>query len=239
MLAAWPVAGRAYRPFDATDAAVADRGDVELELGPIGYVVEGGARALVAPSLVLNWGFADRWEAVLEGRHLVALGNGLPERRFRVEDTAFSLKTVLREGGLQERSGPSVALETSALLPTLHGAPGAGAEATLVASQRWTDVTVHLDAAAAWTRAHAPGVFGGVILEGHDAWPVRPVGEVFVEGERGRPTTVSGLVGAIWRLRERLSVDSALRLARAGGVNTTELRVGLTWAFTVGRARPR
>ena len=31
---AWPIAALAYRPFDSTDAAVADRGELEMELGP-------------------------------------------------------------------------------------------------------------------------------------------------------------------------------------------------------------
>ncbi len=38
------------------------------------------------------------------------------------------------------------------------------------------------------------------------------------------PATISGLVGTIWRASERLSLDAAVRLARAGGVNATELR---------------
>jgi hypothetical protein len=237
LLAAWPLAARAYRPFNSTDAAVAARGEVEIEFGPLGYEIQGPDRALIAPSLILNWGFAERWEAVLEGRHFVQLGADIQEPRTRVEDTAFSLKRVLREGGLQERHGPSVALELSALLPTVHGEPGVGAEGTLIVSQRWPDLTVHLNGAAAWTRAHDPGVFGGVILEGHDAWAVRPVAEVFVEAERDLPTTVSGLLGTIWRASDGLAFDAALRLARAGGANTTELRVGLTWGFGVGFPR--
>jgi hypothetical protein len=64
-----------------------------------------------------------------------------------------------------------------------------------------------------------------------------PVAEVFVEAERDVPTAVSGLVGAIWRVRDGLSLDAGLRLARAGGVNTTEIRAGLTWAFSVGVPR--
>jgi hypothetical protein len=98
--AAWPFAARAYRPFNSTDAAVAAKGEVEIELGPLGYVVEGGDRSLVAPSFIFNWGFVEGWEAVLEGRHFVQLGNAIQEPRFRVEDTAFSLKGVLRDGVL-------------------------------------------------------------------------------------------------------------------------------------------
>lgn len=234
---AWPFTARAYRPFNSTDAAVAAKGEVEIELGPLGYVVERGDRSLVAPSVIFNWGFADRWEAVLEGRHFVQLGNAIQEPRFRVEDTAFSVKGVLREGSLQEKTGLSIATEASVLLPTVHGDPGVGAEWTVIASQRWTDLTVHLNGAAAWTRAHEPGVFGGLILEGHDAWAVRPVAELFAEGERNASTIVSGLVGAIWRVREGLSFDAGVRRARAGGMSTTEVRAGLTWAFGVGFPR--
>ncbi|BDG02358.1 hypothetical protein [Anaeromyxobacter oryzae] len=237
VMAAWPLAASAYRPFDSTDAAVAARGEVELELGPLGYLVQGPDRALVAPSLVLNWGFADQWEAVLEGRHFIALGGDLREPQLRVEDTAFSLKRVLREGSLQERSGVSVAVEFGALLPTINGEAGVGAECALIVSQRWRNLTVHVNGAAAWTRAHTPGAFGGVILEGHDAWAVRPVAEILVEGERDLPSTLSGLVGTIWRPSDALSLDAAVRLARTGSVSTTEVRVGLTWGFSVGLPR--
>ncbi len=237
LAAAWPLGASAYRPFNSTDAAVAAKGEMEIEFGPLGYLVQGPDRALVAPSLILNWGFADRWEAVLEGRHFVELGSDIREPRLRVEDTALSLKGVLREGSLQEKTGLSVATELGVLLPTINGDPGVGAEWALIVSQRWRDLTVHVNGAAAWTRAHTAGVFGGVILEGHDAWVVRPVAEVFVERDRDTPTTVSGLVGTIWRASDGLSFDAALRLARAGGASTTEVRVGLTWGFSVGFPR--
>jgi hypothetical protein len=237
LVAAWPVAARAYRPFDSTDAAVAAKGEVEIELGPVGYLVQGQDRFLVSPSVIFNWGFADRWEAVLEGRNFVQLGSELQGPRSSVQDIAFSLKGVLREGSLQEKTGVSVATELSALLPATSGDQGTGAEWAVIVSHRWPDLTVHVNGALAWTRAHEPGAFGGIILEGHDAWAVRPVAEVTVESERGSPTTVSGLVGAIWRVREGLSFDAGMRRAHAGGVDTTELRVGLTWGFKVGFPR--
>jgi hypothetical protein len=237
-LLVWPPAADAYRPFNSTDAAVAERGEVEVELGPLGFVKEGADRSLVTPSVVINWGFAHRWELVLEGRHFVQLGEKITAPRFRVEDSAVSVKSVLREGTLQEKEGPSVATEAGALLPAINGDDsGVGVEGALIVSQRWSDLTLHLNAALAWTRAHTPGFFGGTILEVHDAWAVRPVAEVFVEAERDVPTAVSGFVGAIWRVREGFSLDAGLRLARAGGVNTTEVRAGLTWAFSVGALR--
>ncbi len=231
---AWPLVASAYRPFNSTDAAVAAKGEMEIEFGPLGYLVQGPDESLVAPSLILNWGFAEGWEAVLEGRHFIQLGSDIQEPRFRLEDTALSLKGVLREGSLQEKSGLSVATELGALLPTINGDPGVGAQTTLIVSQRWPDLTVHLNGSVAWTRAHVLGLFGGVIFEGHDAWTIRPVAEVFVEGEQHSPTTISGLVGAIWRLKDGLTFDAGLRLARAGDVNTTEIRAGLTWGFSVG-----
>ena len=230
----WPMSARAYRPFDSTDAAVAAKGEMEIEFGPLGFVKEGSDRFLVAPGVIFNWGFADRWELVLEGRNFVQLGENIAGPRVSLEDSALSLKGVLREGSLQEKTGLSIATETGVLLPTIDGNSGAGVQEAIIVSQRWPDLTVHLNGAVAWTRAHRLGLFGGAIFEVHDAWPVRPVAEVFVEGEHDVPTTVSGLVGAIWRVRDGLSFDAGLRLARAGGVNTTEIRAGLTWAFSVG-----
>ena len=232
-----PTAARAYRPFDSTDAAVAAKGELEIELGPVGFLKQGMDRALVAPSLVLNWGLAERWELVLQGSNFVELGSEIAGPRIHVEETGLFLKTVLRDGSLQERAGPSIATEFGALLPTINGEPGVGAQGTVIASQRWTDLTVHLDGEVAWTRAHRPAFFGGTIFEVHDAWAVRPVAELFVQVERDVPTIVSGLIGAIWRVQENLSFDAGARIARASAVNTAEIRAGLTWAFSVGVPR--
>lgn len=58
---------------------------------------------------------------MLEGRHLVQLGESVATPRFQVEDSALSVKSVLREGRLQDKAGPSVATEIGALLPTING----------------------------------------------------------------------------------------------------------------------
>ena len=41
----------AYRPFDGTDAAVADEGEVEIELQPAGLIREGPQTSLIAPAM--------------------------------------------------------------------------------------------------------------------------------------------------------------------------------------------
>jgi hypothetical protein len=235
-----PLPARAYRPFDQTDASVAEAGEVELELGPLGFVKDGTDRSLVVPTLTINWGFAEGFELVLEARHVLQLGEVGGASRWRVDGTALSVKGVLHEGSLQDRTGVSVASEVAALLPDPRGGTsGAGAQLALIASRRWTDATVHVNGAVAWARTHRPAVAGGVIVEVHDAWPVRPVAELVVEGERDAPTLVAGLAGAIWRVQEDLSFDAGLRRARAGGVSATEVRAGLTWAFGVGFPRVR
>jgi hypothetical protein len=58
----------AYRPFDGTDAAVAEPDTIEIELGPAEYVRQGDERMLIAPNARLNYGIAKGWEAVLEGQ---------------------------------------------------------------------------------------------------------------------------------------------------------------------------
>ena len=40
--AGWALPAAAYRPFDGTDAAVADVGEVEVELQPLGAARAGG-----------------------------------------------------------------------------------------------------------------------------------------------------------------------------------------------------
>ena len=45
----------AYRPFDGTDADVAPRGELELEIGTVGYL-HGRDGTAVAPMQVVNFG---------------------------------------------------------------------------------------------------------------------------------------------------------------------------------------
>ena len=56
----------AYRPFDGTDAAVAAVGEVEIELQPVG-AVRAGSQTTRPDHMHLNYGFAERWELVLQG----------------------------------------------------------------------------------------------------------------------------------------------------------------------------
>jgi hypothetical protein len=96
VFACWSGGARAYRPFDGTDAAVAETGEIEIELGPVEYLREGAERMLFAPDVRVNYGFARGWEASLEGDVARGLTAGIPKTSL-VESEAL-LKGVLRRG---------------------------------------------------------------------------------------------------------------------------------------------
>jgi len=223
----------AYRPFDGTDAAVAERAQLEIELEPVGLLREGPDRFLVVPALIANVGIAERLEIVLEGRHHFLLGAAARPPRTRFVDTGLSLKGVVRQGELQERSGPSVAIEVGALLPTLNDEAGVGAQAAVIVSRRFSQATIHLNGGVAFSRSHELELVGSVIVEGPPRWVVRPVLELFSEGQVAGPFALTGLVGVIWRSSESLAFDAGLRAGRAAGQTLFEGRLGLTFAVDV------
>ena len=124
----------AYRPFDGTDAAVAEPGQLEIELGPGEPVWQGSERFLIAPALVLNFGLTKQLEAVLEGRLFTPLSSSDP---VVLKDAAASLKYVVRPGVLQDKPGPSIATEIAVLFPDSAGDSNFGASWAGIVSQRW------------------------------------------------------------------------------------------------------
>lgn len=220
----------AFRPFDGTDAAVADPNEVEIEFQPLGALSQGSERSLIAPATVLNLGFENRWEAVFEGKGLIPQA---PSGPFELADPAFSLKHVLRPGALQNQAGPSIATEFGVLLPEANGERGVGASLAGIVSQRWDWGTIHFNVAASLTREHNGDVFTGLIVEGPSKWTVRPVAEVFFEQQTNRSHTISGLLGLIWQVRDNLSFDVAVRHALTDGRPVDEIRVGTTVGFSL------
>jgi hypothetical protein len=225
----WSAAASAYRPFDGTDAAVADPGEIEIELAPAGYRREGPERTLIAPAARFNYGVAPAWEAVLEGQ--AAHGLSAAARRSSLVGNAVSLKHMLREGSLQDGPGPSVATEFGLLLPGINDEPGLGGSLAGIVSQRWEWLTVHVNLAGAVTRQRHGDIFVGAILEGPHDWMVRPVAEFFHERQFGQQRTSSALIGALWQIRDTLSIDAAVRGARVDAHTLGEIRLGLTVGF--------
>jgi hypothetical protein len=218
----------AYRPFDGTDAAVAAKGEVEIELQPAGRLRDESGTSLIAPATVFNYGLSEGWEAVLEGQGQTLLS---PPGPTSLTAAGAFLKHVLVPGSLQDKTGPSVATEFGLLLPDSTGDSGVGASVAGIISQRWDWGTIHVNAETALTRDHHGDVFLGAILEGPSKWTVRPVAEVFYENEVGKEQTVSGLVGLIYQVRDNLSFDVAIRHALTNGHQVNEIRAGLTFGF--------
>lgn len=228
----WTRQSFAYRPFDGTDADVAAPREFELEAGPFGYEREGREHFFVGPALVLNYGLAPRFEAVLEGRQLRALDH---PRDSQTEDVALSLKSMLREGSLQDASGVSVALEAGLLLPGSERR--LGAHLASIFSWHWPALTAHLNLGNdLLTSVHYVAI-GSLILEGPDAWRVRPVAELLLERDFGGPKLTNGLersvlVGAIMPCSDSWSLDLALRHAVVDDERVDEARLGFTWSFS-------
>lgn len=229
-MAGRPGAAFAYRPFDSTDPAVAEPGEFEVELSPVTWRHDNSGQTWIAPQLRLNYGFAPDWEVVLEGQGEHPQFGGAPSV---LVDNALSLKHILREGSLQEKPGASVATEIGVLLPGLNGESGAGASLAGIVGQKWDWGAIHFNAAVSLTRDARAELFLGTILEGPGDWVVRPVAELVYEREFGTVETVAALAGAIWQVRDNLAFDFAMRQASINGQPETELRLGLTFAFSL------
>jgi hypothetical protein len=248
----------AYRPFDGTDAEVEEPGEVEIELQPAGILQEGSEKTLVAPATVINFGLPDGWEATLQGQGEFPISpSGQPAamsdageatlegqspilpsgQPAALTEAGVSLKHVWRPGSLQNVSGPSIATEVELLLPGINADSGFGVSVDGILSQRFDWGTIHFNVEPALTRDHLADLFVSMILEGPSTWTVRPVAEIFYEEEFGkkdfRSLTVSGLIGAIWQVREDLAFDIGFRhgydLTNRQPVN--EIRAGMTFGF--------
>jgi hypothetical protein len=219
----------AYRPFDGTDAAVAEPGAFEIELGPSQYLEQGAERSFAAPAVVLNYGFTERWEFVLQGSFVHSLDRDAATSSLL--DNAALFKTVLREGSLQDKPGPSIATEFGFLLPGSGGEPGTGFSAAALVSQRWSTLTVHFNAQASLTREQHADLGFSTIVEGPHDWRIRPVAELFYERDFGGSETGSALVGAIWQVRDDVALDLGLRAGWIDNQPLKEVRAGVTFAF--------
>ena len=220
----------AYRPFDGTDAAVANLNEVEIELQPAGRLQTGPQSTLVAPEVIYNYGFAERWEMVLQGQVETPLSPGGPSS---LAATAAFLKYVVQPGVLQDKSGISIATEFGPLLPGINADPGVGFSWVGIVSQRWDWGTAHFNVEANLTRDQHGEAFLDLILEGPSTWKVRPVLEMFYDKVWTQGESRSLLIGAIWQVKDDLSFDAAYRYALVDGHPVNEIRAGLTFAFKV------
>ena len=117
-----PSPAAAYRPFDGTDADVAELGSFELELGPAHLYYQTGQSSLrgnylIAPATVLNFGIFENTELVLDFDDFVAIGPLDGRQPAALLNTDVLVKHVFREGILQGKTGLSIAVEAGPLAP--------------------------------------------------------------------------------------------------------------------------
>jgi len=229
----WTAPASAYRPFDGTDAAVADVGEAKIQLQPAGELSAGSRNVLTGPYAVFDYGFAERWELVVEAAGQAPPAGGGPTP---VSDEVM-LKYVVQPGALQDKPGPSIATEFGPLLPNIGGS-SMGFEFEGIVSQRWEWGTVHLNFDPELTRDHHGALFLDAIIEGPRTWTVRPVLEIYSDSVVNEPQTFSALAGAIWQVRDNLAFDVGLRYALVNGRPVSELRAGITFGFPLNLGRP-
>ena len=219
----------AYRPFDGTDADVAEPGEFELELGPLHYAQEGKERFLLTPT-VLNLGVAARLELVADFVPVYPQAGPV-----QVSDTALLAKYLLRAGTLQGGGGPSIAVEAGPLLPEVNGQRGFGASLNVIVSERWSWLTVHLNNEGLLSRKELIlGYAANLIGEFDVGSSLRPVAELGFEIEpSSKAKGYAALAGIIWTVADNLALDAAGRVGRLDGENTFEARLGLTWSVPI------
>jgi hypothetical protein len=219
----------AYRPFVSTDAAVAAPKTVELELGYFGLARTAGHEGYSSPQAVISFGARERFEAV--GEFVVQHPQ---DGRSQVVDAAVDVKGVAREGVLQDKPGPSVALESSLLFPDSgDGNPKAGFEQTFVLSHRLCGATLNWNLGGGFERS-ASLLFGtwGLIAETPDLGGVRAVGELNGTDVRYGTPDNSGLLGAIWDTGWKdLSLDGGYRRGLSAAAADWAVTAGITIAF--------
>lgn len=218
----------AYRPFVSTDADVTDPKETEIELGYFGWERAEGENSFITPQLVINYGLTRTLEVIgeFEAEHP-------PDGKSELADPGLFLKALVRQGVLQDKQGPSIAVEAGLLLPsTIDGEDRVGFEAVGIVSGTVSRLTWHLNLGSGVARVdHGTFVLWGVIAEVPATPNLRLVGEI--NGERGDTTDTSVLLGAIWEpaARPDLALDIGIRRGISRAAPDWGATVGLTFSF--------
>ncbi len=220
-----------YRPFVSTDAAVADVKEMEIELGYFNLERERGKNTFIVPKAVLNYGLVRNLELV--GEFAV---EEPPHGPVRLADPALSLKAVLKEGVLQEKSGVSFAVEAGLLLPSTNREENRfGFEVSGILSGKLDGLTYHVNFGGGVDRAQTnPFLVWGVIAELPITPKLRLVGEINGESVRGNPPDNSALIGFIWKSPlSNLSIDAGIRRGISSAAADWMFTTGLTFSFSL------
>lgn len=218
----------AYRPFVSTDADVTGPKETEIELGYLGWERAAGEDSFITPQLVMNYGITNTLEVIAEFEV-----EHPPDGQSELVDPGLFLKALVKQGVLQDKPGPSIAIEAGLLLPsTIDGEDRTGFEAIGIVSGAVSRLTWHLNLGGGVDRVdHDAFALWGVIAEFPATPHLRLVGEI--NGERGETTDTSALLGAIWEPASRpdLALDIGIRRGISREAPDWGATLGLTFSF--------
>jgi hypothetical protein len=217
----------AYRPYDSTDADVADDDELEIELGWRDSKAQTDEESAV--SAVFNFGIGHGREIILEGEWQRTQASG-GESQSSIGDVALLLKQVHRRGSLQGEQGMSIASECGVLIPTRSEDSSPGGECALIASYGSSVLSLHANAGASFETDHRWANSFGLILEGPDSWRFRPGVELLFKDTEGERAEFSMLFGLVWNAAEGFAFDLAYRRGVEPSSEPSEWRFGMAWA---------
>jgi len=185
---------------------------MEIELQPAGRLRDESGTSLIGPATVINYGLSEDWEAVFEGQGQTPLS---PPGPTSLTAAGAFLKHVLVPAAC--RTKPAQASRPS-WRPTSgqHGNSGVGASLAGIVSQRWDWGTI-ISTRRLPSRAIIMAISSSVPLsKDRRHGQFAPLARIFYENEFGKERTFSGLVGLIYRVRDNLSFDVAIRSCAHG-----------------------
>lgn len=226
-----PPPAAAYRPFDSTDAAVAAPWVLDAEIGSFNVARQGGETSFATPQVVLNLGIVPSWEIIGE-LEVEEPAHG----DVAIVDPGVFVKAVLRDGVLQDRDGPSVAVESGVLLPsTRPDEGGAGFAGLAIVSAPAGPLLLHLNGGGGLSRSGLSAfAIWGVIAELPVAAAWRLAGEINGESVESDAAQASALVGAIYDVPGLpLALDAGVRCGLTSAADDWAITVGFTYGISL------
>ena len=225
-----PIKSWAYRPFDSTDADVADAKELEIELGYFNWERTQGENTYITPQLVINYGLTNTLEVIAE----FDVEHDL-DGKSQLVDPGLFLKGMLKQGVLQDKQGISIAVEAGLLLPSaIDGENRVGYEAMGIVSGTLSSFTWHLNLGGGVDRTdHSTFGLWGVVAELPITPNLRLVAELNGESVRGETAESSSLIGFIWEPSSlpELTLDLGIRRGISSEASDWGATLGLTFSF--------
>jgi hypothetical protein len=216
----------AYRPFESTEAEIEEKRQTELEWGFFRYENEGTTDRVISPDFQLDYGIADQWELTGQGRLQIYDEEG---RNLEILEPEIFVKRLIREGSMQDKTGPSLAAEFGPQLPsTKENERSFGLHALGISSYEFAGIMNHLNLGLEQDREDFKSNFiWGTILEYPSKGKYRLVSEFNGRAIYSHAPENSALIGAILDL-EKAKWDIGARKGLSESSPDWELTAGVT-----------